>query len=249
MNDKKITAIIVDDEQGARDLLENLLSDFREIEIISKEQNVDNAVKTIIDNTPDIIFLDIEMPRKNGFDLVYEINKHNINTTIIFVTAYNKYAIEAIKCAAFDYLLKPVDPDEIQQTLNRYKLEKQNYNLSDKIEKLRCFLQPEKLKFSTRAGFILINPEDIVYCEAEGNYTNMYLTNGRKEFLTKQLGQIESGLPDNPFFRISRSVIINMNFLSSVNRKSKTVILLNSIQEIELSISKKRLKVIGGISG
>lgn len=248
MRSKNITAIIVDDEKEARNLLENLLSDFQEIEIISKESNVDSAIATIIEHKPDIIFLDIEMHGKDGFDLVYEINNYNIKTTIIFVTAYNKYAIKAFKYAAFDYLLKPVDPDIIQQTLNRYKLEKHNYNLADKIEKLKCFLQPEKLKFNTKTGFILINPEDIVYCEAEGNYTNMYLTNGKNEFLTRQLGQIESALPDDPFFRINRSVIINMNYLSSVNRKSKTVILLNNIQEIELSISAKRLKVLGGIA-
>ncbi|MCD4773814.1 MAG: LytTR family DNA-binding domain-containing protein, partial [Bacteroidales bacterium] len=205
MSQDIISVLIVDDEQEARDLLENLLSDFQEIKIVSKESNVDSAVKTIIDKTPDIIFLDIEMPGKNGFDLVYEINNFNIKTTIIFVTAYNKYAIKAFKYAAFDYFLKPVDPDVIQQTLNRYKLEKQNYNLADKIEKLKCFLQPEKIKFNTKTGFLLLNPEDIVYCEAEGNYTSMYLTNGKKEFLTKQLGQIETILPDNPFFKISRS--------------------------------------------
>lgn len=247
MNDKKISAIIVDDEQEARDILENLIKDFEEIELISKESNVDDAVKAIIDKTPDIIFLDIEMPGKDGFVLIDEIRNIDLNPTIIFITAFNR-AVEAFDQAVFDYLMKPIEPGRLRKTINRYKLEKHNYNLADKIEKLKEVLNPVKIKFTTKAGFLFINPEDIVCCEADGNYSHLHLSNGRKELVTRQLGQIESILPDNTFFKISRSVIINTNFLSSVNKKSKKVILLNGIQEIELAISKERLKVLGKIS-
>ena len=246
MKESKISAIIVDDEQEARDLLENLLSDFQEINIISKESNVDDAVKTIIDNPPDIIFLDIEMPGKDGFVLIDEIRNLNLNPTIVFITAFNR-AVEAFDKAAFDYLMKPIEINRLKKTIIRYKLEKKTYDLVEKIDKLKCFLQPEKLKCNTKSGFILINPEDIVYCKANGNYSHLYLSNGKNELVTRQLGKVESFLPGNPFFRISRSIIINTNFLSSVNRKTKKVILLNGIQEIELKISKERLKVLGGL--
>lgn len=248
MKESKISAIIVDDEQEARDLLENLLIDFEEIQVISKESNVDNAIKIIIDKTPDIIFLDIEMPEKNGFDLINEIHNLNLNPTIIFITAFNR-AVEAFDKAAFDYLMKPIEIDRLRKTINRYKTEKKTDNLADKIDKLKCFLQPEKIKFNTKTGFLLLNPEDIVYCKADGNYSYLFLSNGKKEYITKQLGQIECQLLDDHFFRISRTIVINMNYLSSVDRKSKKVILLNGIQEIELAISVKRLKVLGGIAG
>ena len=118
---KKITCIIVDDEKEARDRAECLLKMFNEIRIIAKIGDSDIAIKKIIEQKPNIVFLDIEMPRKNGFDIVKEIKQNNIFPTFIFVTAYSQYAIAAIKNAAFDYLLKPVDIDELKETIERYK--------------------------------------------------------------------------------------------------------------------------------
>lgn len=118
---KKITCIIVDDEREARDRNEYLLKMFKEIRIIAKIGDSDIAITKIIKHKPDIVFLDIEMPRKNGFDIVKEVKQNNIFTTFIFVTAYNQYAVTAIKKAAFDYLLKPIDIDELKETIERYK--------------------------------------------------------------------------------------------------------------------------------
>ncbi len=118
---KKIKCIVVDDEKEARDRFEYLLSKFEEINIIATEGNPDIAIEKIMQQKPDIVFLDIEMPKKNGFDVVKEVRENNFDPVFIFVTGYNQYAIKAIKKEAFDYLLKPIDIDELKETIERYK--------------------------------------------------------------------------------------------------------------------------------
>ncbi len=122
---KEITCIIVDDKEDALDRMGRLLQYFENIKIVSKETNSEKAIKKIVERYPEIVFLDIEIDNKNGFDIVREVRKQNIFPTFIFVTGYNQYAIKAIKNAAFDYLVKPVDIDELKETIKRFT-EKEN---------------------------------------------------------------------------------------------------------------------------
>ncbi len=238
----QIKAIIVDDEPEARDILENLLTDFSDIEILSKDNSVDSALISILRHKPDIVFLDIDMPNKNGFELVKELKQLNLCPTIIFVTAYNDFAIDAIKHAAFDYIMKPVDIDDLQLCISRYKVKVSESLFSDKIDNLLACLKKEKIRFNTREGLIFIDPKEIVYCEADGNYTSIFLNgNENKQTLTINLGSLIQILPDN-FFRISRSNIINRNFLKEVNRKCKECTLVSSSKEIRLDIPKNYIK-------
>ncbi|MFU8842749.1 MAG: LytR/AlgR family response regulator transcription factor [Bacteroidales bacterium] len=222
---EKITAIIVDDEPEARDILSSLLSDFSEIEVVAKEESVDRAMKTMKKVKPDLLFLDIDMPKKNGFDLVRLLKKHQISPTIIFVTAYNQFAIEAIKHAAFDYLLKPVDIDDLKQSIQRYKDERKTTASLNRIETLLEALQNEKIQFSTRTGYIFIDPASIIYCEAEHNYTDIYMTSEQRQTVTVNLGRVEQLLPAQRFAKINRSILINRQFLTEINRKEKKCIL------------------------
>lgn len=239
---KPIKAIIVDDEPEARDILESLLTDFSDIEILSKENSVDTALISILKHKPDIIFLDIDMPNKNGFELVKELKHINLCPTIIFVTAYNHFAIEAIKHAAFDYIMKPVDIDDLQLCISRYKAEVNENLFSDKIDDLMTSLTKEKINFKTREGLVFIAPDDIIYCEADGNYTNIFM-NGKeqKRTVTISLGNLIQILPNN-FSRINRSNIINRNYLKEVNRKTKECILVSSSDEFILDIPKNYIK-------
>ena len=132
-----IKCAIIDDEKESCDRLENLLSKVPDIKVIIKETNPDNAANEVIRLFPDIVFLDVEMPRKSGFDVVHEVRSKKVFPTFIFVTGYNQYAIKAIREAAFDYLLKPVDIDELKETIDRY--------LKTQAEKQKIIL-PEKLK-------------------------------------------------------------------------------------------------------
>jgi len=115
-----INAIIIDDEKEACDRLESLLNNFKNVKVIAKIENAEYGIKKILELIPDIVFLDVEMPGKSGFDVAHEVRKQNVNSTFIFVTGYNQYAIKAIHNAAFDFLLKPVDIDELKETIERF---------------------------------------------------------------------------------------------------------------------------------
>ena len=122
---KKITCLIIDDDEHARDRLESLLKMRKEIEVLAKIGDPDEAVKEIIYHEPALVFIDVEMPRKSGFDVVKEVREAGFNSTFIFATGYNQYAMKAIKNAAFDYLLKPIDIDDLNETLERFNSQNQ----------------------------------------------------------------------------------------------------------------------------
>ena len=142
---KHITCIVLDDEKEARDRLVILLSKVEGIKIIGIEEEPEKAIKSISQKLPDLVFIDVEMPRLTGFDVVKEIRKNNVNPNFIFVTGYNQYAIKAIKKEAFDYLLKPVDIDELNETLNRYKS-----NLNTRLKKNKSKNSEVLMLFSRR---------------------------------------------------------------------------------------------------
>jgi len=243
---EKFTAVIVDDEPEARDIMESLLSDFSDIHVLAKDDSVNKAVNSIREYEPDLVFLDIDIPRKNGFDLVREIKEIGLSPTIIFVTAYNQYAIEAIKHAAFDYLIKPVDIDDLKQSIERYKEERKSNTCLDRIENLLQALQEERLRFNTRTGYVFINPAEIIYCQAEGNYTDIHITNGEKQIVTMNLGRLEHILPQSKFSKINRSVIINKQYLTEVNRKDKECILRVNDEDISFCIPAKYISLLEG---
>ncbi len=240
-----ITAIIVDDERDARDGLESLIDSFLpNIKIIAKSENAQNALEIIIDKRPEIIFLDIQMPVNDGFWLANKLNKLQNDISIIFVTAYDEYAIKAIKYAAFDFLTKPIDTQKLNETVNRYTINKQGYNLKQKVDSLNTFFQQDRLKFNTIYGFVMVFPEDIIYCEADKNYCNVYLTNGKKEVITLQLKYLEEKLDEKIFVKINRSILININLLETFNRKTKMVIISDVLQKYEFKASSSGAKLL-----
>lgn len=239
---EKIKAIIVDDEPEARDIMANLLADFGDVEVLAKDESVDEAFRSISRHKPDLIFLDIDMPNKDGFQLIRKLKGIKLNPAIIFVTAYNQFAISAIKHAAFDYLLKPVDIDELKQSLQRYKEDVRAAATLSRIENLLQALQEEKIRFSSRTGTIYINPAEIIYCRADGNYSDLYLTGRDKQTVTLSIGRLEDLLPAPRFMKISRSLIINRQYLAEVNRKEKVCKLEVNDECLELNVSAKYIQ-------
>jgi len=224
---KTIKVIIVDDEQKAITLLGELLKEFEEINVVASAENVDQAVEAILEFNPEIVFLDIQMPGKNGFELLHEIHDFDIQPTIVFVTAFDEYAIDAIRYSAFDYLLKPVNPVELKKAISRYQHAKKE-ELSEVKRNLDTFIKNisvSKLRFNTRTGAIFINPEEIIYVQADGNYSNIHLVNDKVELVTAYLSTVEEKLPEIGFFRISRSVVINLKYLKRIDRKKRECIL------------------------
>lgn len=241
---RKIKTLIVDDESDARDLLNNILKNNEDIEIIACVESAEEALNWITKTLPDLVFLDVQMPNKNGFDLLDDLKKLKITyPEIVFVTAFDQFALKAIKHSAFDFLLKPIDIDELEKTIHKFKTKTLKSDFVNKIDVLfENLSQNKKLKFNTRHGFMTLNPNEIVYCSADGSYTQVYLKNSKLEIFTNHIGYLVSILPVTNFFRISRSQIINTKYLFSVIRKEKICILKDGENEIILYISSSKLK-------
>jgi two-component system, LytTR family, response regulator len=240
---KPFTAIIIDDEPEARDLLYGLINDqIPEVKIIAQAGSADEGISHIISHEPDIVFLDIDMPGKNGFEVARSISEQGIDTRIVFITAYNQYAIEAFKVAAFDYLLKPVAVNDLKSCISRMGSTKKIETLQQSLNKLLNKLNNEKICIPGPNGYMYIAPEDIAYCEAEGNYTDIYLDNGNRHTISLGLGKIEMLLDGFGFARISRSVLINKKYLCRINRKEKKCILKICDNEIPLDIKQTYFK-------
>ena len=247
MKNEKIKVLIVDDDKKSQDVLAFHLRSIPDIEIIAITSGADEAYTFLLENTPDLIFLDVEMPVKTGFDLIADINKLKISPGIIFQTAFDKYAIQAIKNSAFDYLLKPIDRAELLEALTKFRNIRHHNNLEQQVEHLINQIKPiEKIRFNNRTGFIMIDPTEIIYCQADWNYTEIWFSKEKKELVTMNIGKVFNMLPKIQFIRINRSVIINRNHLERLNRKSRTVILVTTYGKYEFKFSIECLKKIKG---
>lgn len=239
--EQKLNALIVDDEENARILLGKLLEETYLFDDIRSVDSVDKAFGELDLFNPDIIFLDIKMPGKDGFSFVQELSRDGRKYKIVFVTAYDQYAIKAIKNEAFDYLLKPMNRKELKQCITRFIGEKEDIrdpetsHRNDKIGKIT------RIRVNTRTGTLFINPAHILYCKAEGNYTTV--VTGKKQFLcSMNLGKIEELLPKNGFGRVGRSHIINFEYITMLDRKECTIVLTRDDETVTVKIPRQHLK-------
>lgn len=232
-------AVIIEDEPEALNLLQSLLTVNGLARVTGSATDPYQAVGLISSLNPDIVFLDIKMPGKSGFDILDDLNRMNINQPfIVFTTAYEEYAIRAFEYAAFDYLLKPVEPGRLYETVQRCM------DRDIQREKQKSILLAEshkKLLFRNVSGFVIIDPDEIVYIEADGNYSIFHLEADKTETVTSLLHKIEIQLPELKFFRISRSAIINTSFLKKVNTKQLQCLLVKGQTEFRVDISREKI--------
>jgi len=239
---RPLTAVIVDDELDSRQMLLNLLQkSVRKVDVLGDCRSAQQGLESIMDTNPDIVLLDIQMPEKDGFWLADKIYSLRKRPYIIFVTGYDKYAMSAIKHSAFDFLLKPVIPSELEKTFVRVEEGILEKNYDNKFADLKDFLSKRKFRLNTNNGFILITFDDVVYCEAKGNYSKVNLVNGNTELVCMQLGELEEKL-ESTFVRISRSFTINAKMIERVNRKNKSIRLNDGLQQYELKASTSGIK-------
>ncbi len=216
------TALIIDDEKASQQALVDQLAEYAEIDLLGVENCVDEGISAILKQEPDILFLDVEMPVKNGFDLIRELQQYNVLPTIIFTTGYEKYAIEAIKNSAFDFLLKPINPLELKKAIVRFKKNGKISSTKNQTQKLlNSFENRNSLQIDLRTGFLIIEQNELVYCKAEGNYTTLYLNDGKEEVVCYNLKNIENQLPSDTFIRLNRSHVINTGFLKKIDLKNR----------------------------
>lgn len=237
-----LKALIVDDEEKARDiLLFHLETGVPEIAQIETAANVPDALRLIHTFQPDILFLDIVMPAQDGFDLLNSLN--NWNFDVIFTTAHDQYAIKAIRFSALDYLLKPIDPDELQAAvirhLERRKEEPQQRDLyRNFVDNLRAPKANEfKLAIPTADGTYFFRTPEIVRCQADRNYTVFHLTGQRRFLASKTLGEYEDILSEQGFLRVHKSHLVNIDFID--NFMGKDYIRLLDKTEIEVARRRK----------
>ena len=238
--------MIVDDEPEARELLKFMLQEVKGLQVVGMAGNVDEAVKILDSKHPDLVFLDIQMPDKDGFQFIEAVRQGDHEPGIIFVTAFDNYAIKAIRNSVFDYILKPVRQEEIFQAVKRFKNRsrgRQRHDLAGLLEILMAS-DPGKVKLNTRSGYILIHPPEVVYCKADGNYTHILMQNGSQEVTTQNLGTIEGLLGPGTFFRASRSYLVNLKYLARVDRKSCTCVLEYPGATCSLKIPAQKIKLL-----
>ena len=243
----KLNALIIDDEDNARILLTKLLEETLLFKNIRLAQSVDTAYAEMSRFEPDIIFLDIKMPGKDGFAFIQDLPQGYKLQKIVFVTAYDQYAIKAIKNQAFDYLLKPVNRKELNQCLARFIEKKNETNeIEQPVKKSETHERLTRIRVNTRTGTLFINPADILFCKAEGNYTSV--CTGKKHHLcSMNLGKVAELLPKNGFVRVGRSYIINFEYITMLDRKECIITLVRNSESVTVKIPRQHLKDLDNI--
>ena len=243
-----IRAIIIDDEPLAIDALEIILKKKcgNDVQVIATSNSPQLGKSLIDQHNPDLVFLDIEMPGMSGIDLVRSF----LNPTfrVVFITAFDAYAIEALRLSAIDYLLKPVEVDDIVGVISKIKNEiKKNENLLDnQLKNLEKLLSQNNGSAESRIGIAMadkidfVNISDILYCEAKGVYTNIYLKDGKKILASKPLGDFESQLALHKFFRIHHSTLINLNSIKEFQRFNGGYVIMQNDAKLEVSHRKRK---------
>ena len=239
-----ITAVIIDDEQNNIDNLEILLHQYcPQITISGKALNAAEGEKIILQNHPDIVFLDIQMPGKNGFELLQSLPTHNFE--IIFVTAFDQYGILAVKFSAIDYLLKPINTDELKTAVNkaiyRSAEKKQNKKLENLLEVLEHRQQKDlhRIALTSAKETRFINTRDIVRCESSNNYTTFFIQNGEKILTSKPIFEYEEMLGNYGFIRCHQSHLVNKKYIRSWVKEDGGFLLLEDNSEVPISRQKK----------
>jgi two-component system, LytTR family, response regulator len=240
-----IKTLIVDDETKAQEALSELVKLYcPTVEIIGTAASVTSGAELIDREKPELVFLDIEMPHENGFDLLKRFEK--INFEVIFTTAFDNYALKAIRFSAIDYLLKPVDPDELKESVkkaeNRLKKSSpdQAFNYEILLSGLKNrYKERRKILLPVNDGYRVVELNQIVSCSAEGNYTNVVLENRDSVLISKTLKNFEDLLCEESFQRIHNSTIINLNLVKKYIRGEGGYVIMKDNSQYEISRRKK----------
>lgn len=234
-----IKAILIDDEVHCTKILNwEINNHCPDIEVVAICHSAQLGMAAIAEHTPDIVFLDIEMPRINGFEMLERLD--NINFEVIFTTAYDQFAIRAIRISALGYLLKPINHIELNAAIDRYKnrklLGQDDLRMSLLFEQIRQPLNPPKrIAISTQDSIELEFISDIIYFKADGNYTTIYMTNGRKLIVSKTLKHFEDTLEGQYFLRVHHSYYVNLDHISKYIKSDGGYLLMSDKSTITVS--------------
>ncbi|QES87763.1 LytR/AlgR family response regulator transcription factor [Rhizosphaericola mali] len=246
-----ISAIIVDDELGNIENLHLLIRKYcPNVNVLDFTPNVDQAILKIKELQPQLIFLDIQMPNKNGFDLLKSFA--NPQFEVIFVTAFDQFAIQAIRFSAIDYLLKPINISELQNAIERASKNLENKSNNSKLENLILSINQKalsKIAINSSRETIFIDPKELLFCKSDNNYTHLYLQDHTKITSSKPIFEYEELLENQGFFRCHQSYLVNLTHIKSWIKQDGDRLLINEGFEIPIARNKKeRLKKVMGLS-
>jgi two-component system, LytTR family, response regulator len=237
-------AIIIDDELFCIEVMEELLKAHEhQIQIVATARSAQEGFEKINALKPDIVFLDIEMPKMTGFELLEKFATHNF--TVVFTTAYDSHAIKAVKYSAIDYLLKPIDAGDLKNAINRFLATSENTNYTEQILLLKenmKYLNPayiQRIAIPTTEALLMQPIADIVMCEASSSYTIIHTQNKPKITTAKTLKEYEEILEHHDFLRIHNSYLVNLNYVDKYIRGDGGTLMLSSGIELPVSRSKK----------
>jgi len=239
-----LRSILIDDEpQNAVILKNDLAMHCPAVEVIAVCHSAKEGIMTIKKEKPDLVFLDIEMPWMNGFEMLEMLD--DINFSIIFTTAHDQFAAKAFRISAVDYLLKPIDASDLKEAVRKAQQKIENQHGNVHIENLlRNIKQPssqQKIALPYKEGYEFVEVSHIIYCQAEGAYTKVFLDNKKYILVSKTLGDIEELLPADIFQRIHHSSVVNLNYVTHFVRTDGGYVKLQTGEQLTVSKSKKEL--------
>jgi len=214
-----------------------------EVEIIAACGSAEEGITAIKSNKPDLVFLDIEMPHMNGFEMLQQLQP--INFAVIFTTAYDQFAIKAFRYSAVDYLLKPIDKEDLKEAVERVKKYQGQYPkdkidlLLDQVSLLKENQQVHKIALTTLDSYVFVDIEDIIYCESERNYTRVFLKEGKNIIVAKTLKLVEELISSRTFFRAHHSYLINLNNIKQFKKEDGGYIVMANDASIPISRNKR----------
>jgi two-component system LytT family response regulator len=234
--------VIIDDEENARQTIAKMIDqECDDVKVVAEADSIKSGIDVLNSYQPDVVLLDIQLPDGTGFDLLDEIDSHDFK--LIFITAFEEYAVKAFKFSAIDYLLKPFDPDEVKKAFVRAReaLDKEDTQL-----KLNAFLsnieniskEVKKIVLKTSESIHLVNVQDIIRCQSDCNYTNFYLYGGKKLIVSKTLKEYDNMLSSYGFYRIHQSHLVNLNYMDYFNKENERIVLKDG-SEVPVSHRKK----------
>ncbi len=239
-----IRSIIIDDEQHCvKSLLKDLAMNCPSVEIIHTCNSAKDGLMAIKNYSPDLVFLDVEMPWMNGFEMLEILGE--INFSIIFTTAHNEFAAKAFRISAVDYLLKPIDAEDLVMAVQKVekKLVQGSYfpHINNLIQNIRQPFDEQKIALSVREGYEFVEVSSIIYCHAEGAYTKVFIQGKKPMLISRTLGDVAELLPPEIFQRIHHSTLVNVTYISQFIRSDGGYIVLKNGEKLYVSKTKKEM--------
>lgn len=235
--------IIIDDEPHAITVISSIVNNYTKgLKIVTTAEDVDEGVEVIQKHKPDILLLDINLPSGTGFDILKKLD--NTNFKLVFITAYDQYAIQAFKYSAFDYILKPVNPEELIEVLDKAKTEIQQTDNSAQLQVLLENMQKpqrdKKIILKTLDSIFIESPENVIYCKSDNNYTEFHITD-KKVLVSNTLKHYENTLDSSIFVRCHQSYLVNMMHVTKFDKRDGGFLVMSNNKQIPVSASKKQL--------